>query len=66
MDDVTGSSGVGNCKVELLSTFQGDQREGKNSQFYLAVHVVIQNKWESGLNASRSLKFFQEKQLLYS
>lgn len=34
MDDVTGSSGVGNCKVELFSTFQGDQREGKNSQFY--------------------------------
>lgn len=44
MDDVTGSSGVGNCKVEFFSTFQGDQREGKDSQFYLAVHIVIQNK----------------------
>lgn len=42
--DVTGSSGVGNCKVELFSTFQGDQHEGKDSQFYLAVHIVIHNK----------------------
>lgn len=56
MDDVIGSSGVGNCKVELFSTFQGDQREGKDSQFHLAVHNVIQNKWEPSLTASRSLK----------